>query len=470
MMLRGEQVLGQAVSDPPITSARGRAGLLHAEVLAGSVTLARFGLIGIALALQTIVLAAPGHFRPASGLFFSLLSPFGTLASLALCLLATFPLRPLLNLRIRRGLAATAILSLVVLAAFGTSRAVDGVSSVLQGKPYSNDGAAMDLYAAHQLLHRHNPYLKTDIVAALAAIDAPATTTTPLIEGQFRGDRAYPSDTAITSVFLSELIHQPRSVPPEFESKYNYPSGSILVILPFAWLGMHDMRFLYALAILAMGWYLAAKLPRAYRPLVALLLLADVPLVSLTAGGQPDPLYGLLLLIGYAEWRRRWVSPLALGLAIATKQLAWFFLPFYILLIARQFRWREAVRRTGLMTAVFLILNGPFIVQSPSSYVDAIAGPMNDPMFPLGIGIIALFVSGVLPMLPKLVFTLAEIGSWIGGLIGTARYRLPPASVAVFAALPLFFAWRSLVNYFYLVPLLALAITIAEQRLAASRA
>jgi hypothetical protein len=39
---------------------------------------------------------------------------------------------------------------------------------------------------------------------------------------------------------------------------------------------------------------------------------------------------------------------------------------------------------------------------------------MTDPMFPLGVGIIALFVSNVLPMLPKVVFSLLEAAAWIG--------------------------------------------------------
>jgi uncharacterized membrane protein len=151
-----------------------------------------------------------------------------------------------------------------------------------------------------------------------------------------------------------------------------------------------------------------------------------------------------------------------MGLAIAVKQIAWFFLPFYLVLVARHFGWREATRRGSIMALLFLLLNGPFILQSPSAYVASVSGPMADPMFPLGIGIMALFASNLLPMLPKLAFTVAEFASWAGGacaFLGT-RY-LTPATGVVLAALPLFFAWRSLVNYFYLVPLLALAVVLA---------
>jgi hypothetical protein len=319
------------------------------------------------------------------------------------------------------------------------------------------------------VLHDHNPYLKTNIVTALAAIDAPATTTTPLMDGQFRGARSYPSEEAVQQAFMNDLLHSPRTIPPEFESKYNYPAGSFLFILPFVWLGIHDLRFLYALAVIAMGAYLWKKMDTSLRFLIPFLLLSNVPLIVLGVGGQPDPLYGLALMIGYAEWTTPWLSPLAMGFAAGTKQLAWFFLPFYFVLVVQKLGWREAMRRLGVIALIFLILNGPFIVQSPAAYLASITGPMTDPMFPLGIGIIGMFVSGVLPMLPKLTFAIAEMVAWAGGVALFARVRLlTPASAMVLGALPLFFAWRSLVNYFYLVPLLALAAALAMEHTSAS--
>jgi uncharacterized membrane protein len=214
-----------------------------------------------------------------------------------------------------------------------------------------------------------------------------------------------------------------------------------------------------------MGVYIAWRLPRNFRWLAAPLLLADVPLIKLTAGGQPDTIYGLFLLLGYAEWESPWLSPLMMGLAVGTKQLAWFFVPFYLLLVLRRLGAKDALRRAGIMACMFGLLNLPFILQSPVAYFTSIAGPMSDPMFPLGIGVIALFVANALPMLPKIAFSLAELIAWTGSLSISARFRnLPVASGIVFGALPLFFAWRSLTNYFYLVPLLALAVVLADTR------
>jgi hypothetical protein len=449
-----------------VTAAQSIASSLWTEIVVGSPDLARIGLISLALAAQTIVLYSPGHFRPAPNALFAAMATLGTLSSLGLALVASLPLKRFTGLTVRQLLAATALVALIGLSVVGVRVGLDGIWSLSHGVPYTNDGAVMDLHSARLVLRGHNPYVKTNIIPALADINAPCQTVTPLMDGQFRGARAYPSDAAINQACLNDLHYRARPgvpTPPEFESKYNYPAGSFLFILPFLWAGIHDMRFLYALAALGIGAYLWARMPRLLRLFVPLLLLADVPIITHLVGGQPDTIYGILLLIGYAEWRRPWTSPLAMGLAVATRQMAWFFVPFYLIVVTREFGLREAVRRTSLIALTFLALNAPFIVQSPASYVSSVMGPMTDPMFPLGVGIIALFVSNVVPMLPKLAFTLAELAAWTGSVFAFARFRLlTPASGVMLAGLPLFFAWRSLITYFYLVPLLALAVTMAE--------
>jgi hypothetical protein len=465
MIQRGEQIAsGSAATRAGTTFGLKLAGI-RTDIAVGSPDLARVGIITVALILQSLVMASPGHFRPATTWYFAVFVTLGTLVSLGLCAVQAFPLRSWLPLTIRRGLCCVALIGLTVLAGIGVTNAVSGVQAMAVGAPYSNDGAVMDYYAAVQVSHGRNPYFKTNIVAALASMNARSTTVTPLMDGQFRGSSAYPSDDAVQQVFLNVLKYRSRPgvpVPNEFESKYNYPAGSFLFIMPFVWMGLHDMRFLYALAVLGMGVYLWKRMPRSLRWLAPLIVLADVPLLILSRGGQPDPLYGLFLMLGFAEWGRSRTSPILMGLAAGTKQLAWFFLPFYVILIVRRFGLREALRRTGIIAAVYLLLNGFFILKSPGAYLSSIMGPMSDPMFPMGIGVISLFVSGVLPMAPKIAFSIAELTAWAGSMYAFWRSRLLlPASVAALAALPLFFAWRSLVNYFYLVPILALAFTLA---------
>ena len=467
MILRDERLATGRVFDRVLVLAHLKLSALRSEAAVGSSDLARLGLVVLAMAFQTQVTLGPGHFRPAGDTWSAVGVTLATLVSLSLAFLATLRLSGL-ALPVRRALCLAALVGLSLLSIGGFMRVESGVRAVVQGTPYNNDGAVMDLYAARRVLAGQSPYVKSNIIPALAAINAPAITTTPLMRGQFRGAQAYPSEAALQQAFLNVLRYRAKRglpIPPEFESKYNYPAGSFLFILPFVAGGLHDMRFLYALALVAFGIYLYLSMPRALRVLAPLVLLADVPLLQLTAGGQPDPLYGLLLIIGLAEWTTPWLSPLSMGLAVATKQLAWFFVPFYLVLVFRRSGRREVVRRVGIMSAVFLLTNGPFIAQTPQGYLTSLAAPMADPMFPLGVGIIALFVSGVVPMVPKVAFTLTELAVWGGSAVGFARVRsLPPAAVAILGALPLFFAWRSLVNYFYLVPLLALAMTFATGR------
>ncbi|HLJ67645.1 MAG TPA: hypothetical protein VKX16_09845 [Chloroflexota bacterium] len=461
-MLHGDQVLGRTRTRAIRSGVALRVLALRAEVATGSAELAATALVALALLCGTIVFVSPGHFRPVGAPPLSLFVAFGTLSALALTFAASLPLHRLISPRGRTLLGSAGLLTIGVLASMGAWETAMSLRSIHATTPYNNDGAAMDLYAARQVVHGHDPYLKTNIVYALAQIDAPATTTTPLMDGQFRGARAYPSPDAIERVFLNDLQREPRQIPPEFESKYNYPAGSFLFILPFVWAGMRDMRLLYVVAVLVLGAYLWRRSSRALRPLVPLLLLANVPLIVMTAGGQPDPLYGLFLALAFAEWPGRRSSPIFMGLAVSIKQLAWFFAPFYLLLVVRNLGWREALRRLAVMSAIFAVTNLPFVVQGPAQYAASISAPMSDPMFPLGVGVIALFVGNLVPMLPKIVFTLGELGSWgLSTVLGT-RFRVPAAGLVVLGAFPLFFAWRSLTSYFYLVPLMALAVLLAE--------
>jgi hypothetical protein len=465
MIQPGERVAREALLDQVAAYIRFKLALLYDEIRIGSIELAQLGLIALAIALQTLVVLTPGHFRPTPIPYYAWQVVLGSFASLAIALIATLNFKRFLGIRIRRLLCCFALVAICGLPLVAFFVASPGALRMLNGAPYGNDGAMMDQYAAGQVLQARNPYVATNVVTALASINAPCTTTTPLMDGQFRGARSYPSEAAVQQACYNVLHFRPRTIPPEFESKYNYPAGAFLLILPFVWAGLHDVRLLYFLAIVAIGVYLWFQTSRSLRLLIPLLFLANVPLVLNVIGGQPDPIYALCLLLGFAEWRARRLSPLAMGLSVATKQLAWFYVPFYLVVVGRNLGWRECARRVGIMSLVFLALNGPFIAQSPGAYIASISAPMADPMFPIGMGIVALFSSTVLPMIPKVAFTVMEGFTWLAGTLATLRLHiLTPASCAVLAVVPLFFAWRSLDNYFYLVPFIALAIALRERR------
>src|SRR5207244_10761100 len=107
---------------------------------------------------------------------------------------------------------------------------------------------------------------------------------------------------------------------------------------------------------------------------------------------------------------------------------------------------------------IFVAANAPFIVHDPASWVLGLMTPLVEPMFPRGAGLIFLSTNGGAPLLPSIVYAVLEIAALALSIVVAWRARrTSPELGAVLAVLPLFFAWRSLFSYFFLLPLLALA-------------
>src|SRR5205823_10885650 len=70
--------------------------------------------------------------------------------------------------------------------------------------------------------------------------------------------------------------------------------------------------------------------------------------------------------------------------------------------------------------------------------------------FPMGVGIVNLSVTHLLPFLSKREYTVLEGIAMLASLVWYWRIckRIPEAAMLL-AVLPLFFAWRSLASYFY---------------------
>ena len=89
---------------------------------------------------------------------------------------------------------------------------------------------------------------------------------------------------------------------------------------------------------------------------------------------------------------------------------------------------------------------------------------MTDPMFPVGVGIVSLVTSGIVNITSSLPFTVIEAIAFIGGLLwyisNAKRY---PFAGPILAVLPLFFAWRSPLNYFFYVQIIIIACMLTEK-------
>lgn len=343
------------------------------------------------------------------------------------------------------------------------------VAASVQPPYYPNDGATLDQYAAQQVLAGHNPYVTTNIVSAVTSLHQSPAFTTPLHTGPF-GDRAvtdYPSAAERAAAFQSNAATGGQG----FESKLSYPAFAFLPLVPFLWAGFPNATPLTFLCVLGLGGLLVTSAPRPLRPWALLLFLADVPLLNAAVIADPDILYIVPLFAAW-RWRERAVvAALLLGLALATKQLAWFSAPFLLALVWRERGWRAAAGLLGGAAAVFALINGPFFVNDPRAWLAGVLAPQFDPMFPLGNGLIRLSLSGALPLAPSLVYTTLEVAALAGALAWYWRNCLrAPALGYALAVAPLFFAWRSLTTYFYFVALPALALWLLRQRPEAAEA
>lgn len=385
-------------------------------------------------------------------------------ASLALLLVALAPKMP--RWRWLRSRYAQIALLVLLLAAVPTGLGQLGKSAAagFQAPSYPNDGTTLDHYAAIQLLDGRNPYAVSDIVAANRALGQDASHTTPLMCGAFAdfGPLHYPTNTQLRRAFATEPVNQPAR-DCAFESHVSYPALAFLPLVPFVWASFPSVVIFFFLCYIALVWLLLASVPRTLRPWMLLLAIADTPLLDAVAGGVLDVFYILLLFVAWRWLKRPVLSALFLGLALAAKQLAWFFVPFYAILVWKRYGWREAAYRVVGAGAVFLAINLPFMLSDFHAWLAGILAPEVDKMFPLGNGLILLARIDLMPLLPSAMYSPLEVAAFVACIVWYWRNceRMPEAGF-VLAVIPLFFAWRSLTTYFYFVALPALALLLAR--------
>ncbi|MGH2378101.1 MAG: glycosyltransferase 87 family protein [Candidatus Limnocylindria bacterium] len=350
--------------------------------------------------------------------------------------------------------AAFVVVSLLAILGLAWLR---GISSppVHDATPYHNDAIALNECAAQQVLRGENPYTRLDLFECYDARGIGPDRTTPLRRGAFADVRVYPTEEQLDAAWV-ERARGGWSADIEFQWRPSYPALSILLILPWVALGW-DANVLYVLCLLAAMVLVLARAPAGMRPFVLTGLLAAVSLTAFTVGGSSDLLYALPLVAAWLWRERRW-SAVALAVAVAVKQLAWFFAPFYLMQVAARHGWREAAIRLGVAAAIFAAVNAPFILWDARSWFLGVVGPLAEPMFPRGAGLVFLSANGVLPLFPAAAYLALEavVGLAVLAVAWRARHTSPELGV-VLAMLPLFFAWRSLFSYFFLLPLFAIA-------------
>ncbi|MEO7003000.1 MAG: hypothetical protein ABI068_14385 [Ktedonobacterales bacterium] len=431
-----------------------------------------------------------GASSPLRGLL-TLLCSFGGLAVLVL---ATMPIklprrwyRRLMQWRhlsaIFSGIMAAA--SLVVFVA-----AASLIFSGLLSNSFLSDVISFSYVNARLVLTGHNPYVSdASFVPALQRF--PNAIETPLRRGAFGSGYDYPALNHINDV-EHRYLTDPGQMHGEFDQNtlHSYPALSFLIYVPLIWAGVDNILLLHMVVFWALFAWLVWLTPPGWRHWGALAAGAALPILLYSLMLDTEVICVAFLLTAW-HYRNRnwWASAILLGLGCAFKQYAWFFVPFFLLdawleqgrwaapfaedfsIRARGWRhvgrttlaalisggWGAVSTRTGVMLAAFLAPNLPFMLLSPSAWFHSLWLPMTEPLFPTGMGVIALFTGHALPWLPPYIFTVMEALALLATLWVFIRWRPKLRESALLLALiPLLFAFRSLPNYFAVAPWLAL--------------
>jgi hypothetical protein len=368
------------------------------------------GLLGVA----TIARISERHY---------IVSSPGTLAPDDLWALVVVVVLPILAVANVRRPVRDALATGVALAAY----VLIGISLIL-GKGYHVDSVAVVHRAADLFVAGQDPYASLDVDEALRHFGLDPVLATHLEDG---------SD--VTS--------------------YNYPALSFLVPAPFVALGLGDIRFIYLAEIVLLTLVLVRKARVPWRPLVTAAVVGSSVIMRQNVLAGVDPLWAILSLLAFVFVARRWSSPILIGLACAVRQPAWFFVPFYLVAVWRAHGRREALRRLGIAAVAAVVPNLPFLVTSPGAFLGGVLLPTIGPLEPYGVGLIRFAIDGDIPLFARGAYgalSLAVLAALL--VLLYRRWRMLSNGTVVFPSVGLWFAWRSLQNYFSFAAVFAMTV------------
>jgi hypothetical protein len=364
------------------------------------------------------------------------------------------------------GLLEFIAMSVIGLDTFGIREDNDNFSEVLNSLESSfnyNDATALCHQAIENFLAGKNPYAESNIVAAMLEYNVPIEKLTPLKRGIFADVFPYPSNEQLEQL-QKEIAENPDEIPPELESGLNYPAGCFLIPSIFILMGINDLRIVYIILLVPALLYVIWISPPKYRLLICVILLTSLELWNSLASGETGFLLFPFLLLGWALLKKKPVaSAICIGLAATVKQIAWFFIPFYLILIYKTEGMKKTLQSLSIILLIFISMNVPFIISDPGLWIASIISPMTD-KFPLGVGIVTLVTSGLINIQSPTVFSVIECLVLIAGIIWYYRHctRYPQAGLLL-AVLPLFFAWRSIWPYFFYFDVIIIASIIINE-------
>ena len=210
---------------------------------------------------------------------------------------------------------------------------------------YSTDSIIGTYMGVVRVLHLQNPYLYS-IKPFLDQFGLPPSFYTPRVDGSF-------------------------------EFHLNYPAVNFLSFAPLYLLGIHDLRdgvlLFHLLSLLVIFWIM----PGRFKALSLAPFTFYFPWAI--AGSLTDSVWAFALLLSAVTWyKSRKASFGFLGLAGASKQLAFLVLPYLLVRNWRETegsRLRSSTRMIAYLFAGFWIPNLPFLLFSPHDWWEGVVAP-----------------------------------------------------------------------------------------------
>jgi hypothetical protein len=347
-------------------------------------------------------------------------------------------------------LAPALLAVLLVLVSISVARAL------VDNRLLIDDANAMAVCGARAISNGHNPYQVAEL-RCLRSLNLSPTLATPLRVGSLAKVQGYPTPAEIDAAIRSA---EARGGTGSVFSGLGKPPLDPAVMIPVArapavaralWTLLAVAIFLGFLAVAAGSLWpaaLALFLSTYYIPGSAL---------NFASFGNAEAIAYLLMALSLLWIRRPVLSGVCLGLAIGSNELAFFFLPAYLLIC-----YRLTGRLPRLVSAALTVIIGvaPWLIRYPDA-LSAIWHNLSAPTFPLGYGPIELVLAGLLKSPPSdLMLGLTALAMALILLWGWRRpeWRIA-AGVLLLSAFWL--SWRSLDEYMAQIPLLALAAVLA---------
>jgi uncharacterized membrane protein len=311
------------------------------------------------------------------------------------------------------------------------------LTSLYLNPGYGTDEAAFQQAAAVLLLHGHDPY-GANLIGALSQYHVPVQYATSLLNGGTVSTFGYPSMSILVGALGVLITGGTQAVP--------VSDVAVLMITTVA---------------------LFFMLPAHRRP-VAILACVGLPILFGFAASGVSAIVCMALLCAAAyRWssvgvtgsltRSNRMQAVALGLAVATQQLAWFIAPFLlvgIFLLRRETLSNRAAARlvaryAAWAAAAFLTVNAPFMIWSFRPWFDSIAAPITQHAVPYGQGLIDLTLFFHLGGGTLQAYRLCAMLLY-GALLALYVLNFRRLARACFALplIPFFYASRSLAEYF----------------------